>query len=111
MLDLHNLYANTINLGISAHAYLQQLNPELVYEIHLAGGDRLHGFHTDSHSQLTPMKVWEWAYEWMPRFKNLRAITFEYHESYHYRFGINGISEELDRMHALAEESVNCFGG
>jgi uncharacterized protein (UPF0276 family) len=107
LLDLHNLYANTVNLGISADTYLRQLDPDLVCEIHLAGGDLLHGFHTDSHSQLTPHEVWKLAYEWVPRFKNLRAITFEYHESYHYRFGVEGISKELDRMHALASASQN----
>ena len=107
LLDLHNLYCNTVNLGISADSYLSQLDPDLVHEIHLAGGDLLHGFHTDSHSRLTPPEVWKWAYEWVPRFKNLRAITFEYHESYHYRFGIEGISEELDRMHALASALQN----
>lgn len=109
LLDLHNLYANTINQGFSAETYLGTLDPDLVCEIHLAGGDLLHGFHTDSHSQLTPPEVWKWAYEWVPRFKNLRAITFEYHESYHYRFGIKGISEELDRMHALAAAFQNSF--
>lgn len=103
LLDLHNLYANTVNLELSAHAYLAALAPETVIELHLAGGDRLQGFYTDSHSRLTPPEVWEWAYEWAPHFTNLRAITFEYHESYHQRLGIEGITAELDRMHALAD--------
>ena len=64
LLDLHNLYANTINLGISAEAYLAELDPEMVVEIHLAGGDMLKGFLTDSHSRPTPASVWNWAREW-----------------------------------------------
>lgn len=102
LLDLHNLYANTLNQGISGEAYLAELDPEVVVEIHLAGGDPLKDFHTDSHSRPTPTPVWAWAHEWAPRFPNLAAITFEYHESYHKRLGLEGIARELDLMHALA---------
>ena len=55
LLDLHNLYANTLNLGISADEYLAELDPEIVVEIHLAGGDWLKGHYTDSHSRRTPV--------------------------------------------------------
>ena len=104
LLDLHNLYANTLNLGISADDYLSEINPEIVKEIHLAGGDWLKGHYTDSHSRKTPSVVWEWAHEWAPRFPNLAAITFEYHESYHKRLGLAGISEEIELMHELARQ-------
>ena len=102
LLDLHNLYANTLNLGLSAAEYLSEIDPEIVVEIHLAGGDWLKGHYTDSHSRLTPSPVWQWAEEWAPRFPNLSAITFEYHESYHRRFGVAGVGEEIERMHDLA---------
>jgi uncharacterized protein (UPF0276 family) len=102
LLDLHNLYANTVNLGISAEEYLSELNPEIIVEIHLARGDQLKGFHTDSHSRPTPTPVWAWAHNWAPRFPNLAAITFEYHESYHGRLGLAGIAHELELMHDLA---------
>lgn len=104
LLDLHNLYANTLNLGISGEQYLSELDPEIVVEVHLAGGDRLKGFHTDSHSRPTPAKVWAWAHDWAPRFPNLAAITFEYHESYHRRLGLAGIAHELELMHDLAAQ-------
>jgi len=102
LLDLHNLYANTLNLRISAEDYLSEINPEIVREIHLAGGDWLKGHYTDSHSRQTPSPVWEWAHEWAPRFPNLAAITFEYHESYHKRIGLAGLAEEIELMHDLA---------
>jgi uncharacterized protein (UPF0276 family) len=111
ILDLHNLYANTINLGISAEAYLSELDPAVVGEIHLAGGDTLQGFHTDSHSRPTPDTVWEWARAWAPRFPNLAAITFEYHESYHKRLGISGVARELDLMHELAAQVAEARRG
>jgi uncharacterized protein (UPF0276 family) len=102
LLDLHNLYANGVNLGRSGHDYLAELNPEIVTEIHLAGGDVLKGFHTDSHSRPTPETVWQWAHQWAPRFPNLAAITYEYHESYHERLGLAGIAREIELMHELA---------
>jgi hypothetical protein len=102
LLDLHNLYANSLNLGLDAQTWLSELDPAIVVEIHLAGGDRLKGHYTDSHSRRTPSDVWSWAHEWAPRFPNLAAITFEYHESYHKRLGLAGIAEEIELMHDLA---------
>jgi uncharacterized protein len=107
LLDLHNLYANTLNLGISADEYLSEIDSEIVVEIHLAGGDWLKGHYTDSHSRKTPSPVWEWAHTWAPRFPNLAAITFEYHESYHKRIGLAGLAEEIELMHELAGQVLS----
>jgi len=104
LLDLHNLYANTLNLGISADAYVSELDPEIVVEIHLAGGDWLKGHYTDSHSRLTPAPVWAWAHAWAPRLPNLAAITFEYHASSHKRLSLAGMPREIELMHALADK-------
>lgn len=104
LLDLHNLYANVRNLGVSAEAYLAALNPAAVVELHLAGGDVLKGFYTDSHSRPTPATVWDWAREWGPRFLNLAAITYEYHESYQARIGLAGVAREVAMMRDLADE-------
>jgi len=103
LLDLHNLYVGEQNGVLSPRDYLEQINPACVDEIHIAGGDELAGFYTDSHSGLTPPEVWEWAYEFGPRFGNLRAIVFEFHESYFEKLGMQGIVEELERMHLLAD--------
>jgi uncharacterized protein len=103
LLDLHNLYVGLLNHVLSPVEYLEKINPNSVYEIHIAGGHELAGFYTDSHSGVTPSQVWEWAYHFGPRFKNLKAIVFEFHESYFERMGLGGISAELERMHELAE--------
>jgi uncharacterized protein (UPF0276 family) len=104
LLDLHNLYVQSVNGTLSVPEYLAHLSPDCVLEIHLAGGDELAGFYTDSHSRLTPDEVWSWAYEFAPRFTNLKAIVFEFHESYFEKLGMNGIVGELERMHELAEQ-------
>jgi len=103
LLDLHNLYVGLVNGVLSPVEYLEQLNPECVQEIHLAGGHELAGFYTDSHSNLTPQEVWSWAYHYGPRFRNLRAIVFEFHESYLEKLGLQGIAGELERIRDLAE--------
>jgi uncharacterized protein (UPF0276 family) len=102
LLDLHNLYVTARNGNVTPEEYLEAIDPDAVQEIHTAGGDVLSGFYTDSHSRLTPEEIWPWAYEFIPRFKNLRAITFEFHESYFERLGIDGIAGELERLHELA---------
>jgi uncharacterized protein len=103
LLDLHNLYANTLNLGWKVEDYLHALNPEIVVEVHLAGGDWLRSHYTDSHSRRTPDPIWEWLATWGPRFPNLAAITFEYHESYHKRIGLDGVIAELETMQSCAD--------
>lgn len=106
LLDLHNLLVNARNGGVAPEVYLAELDPASVEEVHLAGGDVLHGFYMDSHATLTPEVVWELAFDWLPRCRNLRAITFEYQESYFEDIGLQGLARELERMHVLAEACV-----
>ena len=103
LLDLHNLLVNARNDGPDPATYLDTLDLDAVEEVHLAGGDDHEGFYMDSHSTLTPEVVWELAHAYLPRCRNLRAITFEYQESYFEDIGLPGLSAELERMHALAD--------
>jgi uncharacterized protein (UPF0276 family) len=103
LLDLHNLYVSWRNGAPHPQQYFDELDLDAVHEVHLAGGDELVGFYTDSHSQLTPPEVWEWSYEVLPRCRNLRAITYEFHESYFDRLGVAGLTAELEGMHTLAD--------
>jgi uncharacterized protein (UPF0276 family) len=101
-LDLHNLYVGSRNDGTPPDAYLAALDPDAVEEIHLAGGDDFAGFYMDSHSGLTPTEVWRYAFDHVPRFRRLRAITFEFQETYYERLGPDALVAELTRMHELA---------
>lgn len=102
LLDLHNLLVGERNGGLDAVSYLDALDLDAVEEVHLAGGDAHEGFYMDSHSTLTPPELWELAYTYLPRCRNLRAITFEYQESYFEDLGLRGIAGELERIHDLA---------
>jgi hypothetical protein len=50
LLDLHNLYTNSLNHSFDALDYLNGLDLASVSEIHIAGGISMMGFHTDSHT-------------------------------------------------------------
>ncbi|MBV9286402.1 MAG: DUF692 family protein [Hyphomicrobiales bacterium] len=103
LLDLHNLYVQERNGTLRATDYLDELDPAAVREIHVAGGHELAGFYTDAHSGRTPQEVWDWAYSYGSRYRNLRAIVFEFHESYFDALGLGTIVAELERMHRLAD--------
>ena len=103
LLDLHNLLVNARNGGSDPVTYLESLDLAAVEEVHLAGGDDHEGFYMDSHSTLTPEVVWELAHAYLPRCHNLRAITFEYQESYFEDLGLSALTAEPERMHELAE--------
>jgi uncharacterized protein (UPF0276 family) len=106
LLDLHNLLVNARNGGADPIVYLESLDLDAVEEVHLAGGDDGGGFYMDSHSTLTPEFVWELAYAYLPRCRNLRAITFEYQESYFDELGLPALGAELERMHRLADSCI-----
>ncbi len=102
LLDLHNIYVCWRNGGPKMSDYIDELDCDAVMEIHLGGGDDFAGFYMDSHSSLTPEEVWQCAFEYAPRFKRLRAITFEFQETYYERLGAKALVGEIERMHELA---------
>ncbi|HVV88558.1 MAG TPA: DUF692 family protein [Kofleriaceae bacterium] len=111
LLDLHNLLVSARNDGADPVAYLDALDLDAVVEVHLAGGGVHDGFYMDSHSSFTPPEVWELAARYLPRCRRLRAITFEYQESYFADLGLPGLAAELERIHALADACAEACAG
>lgn len=103
LLDLHNLLVSERNGGMAMERYLEQLDPAAVVEVHLAGGEEIYGVYTDSHSQCTPAAVWAMAEAFLPHCPNLRAISFEYNDTYFACIGSTAVRRELERMHRLAD--------
>jgi uncharacterized protein len=101
LLDLHNLYTNATNHGFDAADYLDNLDLANVTEIHVAGGVPMMGFHTDSHTGPVPEAVWALLERTVPAAKNLRGVTFEFHESSHALLQQRGILEQIDRARAI----------
>jgi uncharacterized protein (UPF0276 family) len=101
LLDLHNVYTNAVNHGFSAADYLANLNLDHVVEIHVAGGVPMMGFHTDSHTGPVIDPVWQLLAQTVPRARNLRGVTFEFHESSYGLLGESGIREQIDHARAI----------
>ncbi len=101
LLDLHNLYCNTVNFGFSGHRFLDRLELDRVVEVHVAGGADLAGFWSDAHAGQPPEPVWDLLDDLLPRAPNLRAVTFEMHESWLPRTGFEGVAETLARARSM----------
>jgi uncharacterized protein (UPF0276 family) len=78
LLDLHNVYANSVNHpDFSAEAYLSTVPLDRVLEIHLAGGQWIDGWYHDFHNAPVPEPVWQMLRDVLPRTPNVRAIVLE----------------------------------
>jgi uncharacterized protein (UPF0276 family) len=101
LLDLHNVYVNARNHGFAAEAFLGDLDLSRVVELHIAGGDELLGFYTDSHAGPVAPPVWDLLERTLRAAPWIRAITFEFHETSYRLLKTDGIRAELDRARRL----------
>ncbi|HEX2687151.1 MAG TPA: DUF692 family protein [Kofleriaceae bacterium] len=78
LLDLHNIYANSVNFqGYDTWAFLRTVPLDRVVEIHIAGGQQSEDWYHDFHSNAVPEPVWEMLGYVIARASNLRAIVLE----------------------------------
>lgn len=59
LLDINNIYINSINLGVDLKNYLEHIPAALVKEMHLAGGEKHDNIIIDSHNCPVWDEVWE----------------------------------------------------
>ncbi|HTE05245.1 MAG TPA: DUF692 family protein [Planctomycetota bacterium] len=103
LLDLHNVLVNARAHGFRAEALLDELDLRHVVELHIAGGDELAGFYTDSHAGPVAPEVWPLLERTLRAAPWVRAITFEYHESHAAVLGPLGVEGELRRAREIRE--------
>ena len=101
LLDLHNIYCNQLNRRQTIEQFLAQLPLDRVCEVHLAGGFEMEGFWLDAHSGAVPDVLMDIAREVVPSLPNLKAIIFEVFSSFIPRFGLEGIREQMEKLHEL----------
>ena len=101
LLDLHNLYCNSINHKFDALAAIDRVAMDRVVEIHVAGGSWRNGFWMDAHDGRVPSKVWELLEYTLPRAPNVAGVVFEILDEYAPRLGIDAIAEELARARTI----------
>jgi hypothetical protein len=97
LLDVHNVYTNARNHGFSAGAFIDALDLDYVQEVHVAGGNELAGMYMDSHAGRCPQDVWDLLHHVASSASNLRAVTFEFHDSYFPGMGHEGVMEQIGR--------------
>jgi uncharacterized protein len=103
LLDLHNLYVNARNHAFAPEAQLDEIDLRHVVEVHVAGGDELMGVYMDSHAGPVAPAVWPLLERTLRAAPWIRAVTFEYHESYADRFGPGGVAAELRKAREIWE--------
>src|SRR4030095_14069903 len=102
---------NSVNHRFDPIAYLEALDLSRVVEIHIAGGSPMMGFHIDSHLGPAPDDVWQLLEFVVPRARELRGVTFEFHESSWPMLRTDGVLEQLDRARgvlAAAHSNYTC---
>jgi uncharacterized protein (UPF0276 family) len=103
LLDLHNLYCNSVNLGFDPSAAIERTALGRVIEIHVAGGSWRDGFWMDAHNGRVPDPVWELLAYTLPRCPNIAGVVYELLEDYAPRLGVEAIEQELTRARYLWE--------
>jgi uncharacterized protein (UPF0276 family) len=101
LLDLHNIFTNSLNGRQPIDEYIEQLPLERVWEIHLAGGMELDGFYLDAHSGAIPDPLYSVAERLIPRLPNLGAMIFEIFPSFVSLVGLDLVEEQLKRLRKL----------
>jgi uncharacterized protein (UPF0276 family) len=98
LLDIHNVYVNSVNHGFDARAFLRAVDLRNVVEVHIAGGSEMAGMYTDSHAGPVAGPVWDLLDEVVERAPNLCGITFEF-EGHNLPAlgGHDGVLRELER--------------
>lgn len=77
LLDLHNVWVNHQNRRQAAFEYVDQLPPDRIWEIHVAGGSRHRRHSGDAQNGVIADEVLELVFRIVPRLPNLKAIVFE----------------------------------
>jgi uncharacterized protein (UPF0276 family) len=101
LLDLHNIFANSLNGRGPLGVYLAELPLDRVWEIHLAGGLEMDGFWLDAHSGAIPDRLLQITREIVPHLANLKAIVFEIFPSFVPKFGLDSVRREIGKLHEL----------
>ncbi len=101
LLDLHNVYCNSINHHFDPYEAIDRMPLDRVLEIHVAGGSWQDGFWMDAHNGRVPEPVWELLEYTLPRTTNTAGVVFEVLEKHAVRLGPDVIAEQLMRARRI----------
>ena len=104
ILDVYNIECDQVNFNRQVEPFLEELNLDTVYEIHLAGGitDPEFKFQMDIHSQLVKASTFELAKKVVNTNRSgVKAITFEILEEFIGNHGSFAIINELKKLNLI----------
>tara|TARA_Y100001934_G_scaffold217956_1_gene258877 strand:+ start:419 stop:1186 length:768 start_codon:yes stop_codon:yes gene_type:complete len=102
LLDVTNLYTNSVNHEYDAIRFLEQLPPDRVVQLHYVGGEQHEDGHLiDNHSHPTPDPVWELMGEVFKRFP-VKGAILERDANFP---EFDSLLEEVDRCRRTAQEA------
>ena len=101
LLDVNNVYVNSVNLGFDPYEFLDSVPLERTVQIHLAGGIYVRDMLVDSHSAPVNETVWELLGYVLDR-APVKAILLEWDQDWP-EFGV--LIEHLDRARAMLRAS------
>jgi uncharacterized protein (UPF0276 family) len=101
LLDVFNLYCNSLNHRFDLTEALSRLRLDRVVEVHVAGGKFVNGFLLDGHCSTVPEPVWS-ALEWLlPRAPNLAGVVYEVLEPALPLVGLETLCDQLERLRVI----------
>ncbi len=100
LLDVTNLYINSVNHQYDWRKFLDKLPTERIVQLHFVGGHRNGNHLIDSHSQKTPNEIWEIFKEVCQR-AEIQGAILERDENFP---PFDEILEELEIARKLSEK-------
>ena len=100
LLDVNNVYTNSINLDFNAMSFLESVSLDRVKQIHLAGGEWDGALLIDTHSRSVPDRVWELLQFVLSRCKP-EAISLEWDSDFP---PFSTILSQLERIRRIVSD-------
>jgi uncharacterized protein len=101
LLDVNNVYVNSVNLGFDPYEFLASIPLDRTVQIHLAGGRYVKDVLVDTHSAPVHETVWEMLGYVLDR-APVKAILLEWDQDWP-EFGV--LLDHLDRARAMMRAS------
>ncbi|ASQ47054.1 multinuclear nonheme iron-dependent oxidase [Legionella clemsonensis] len=100
LLDLNNLYLNSLNHNYDPYEFLKNIPIERIVEIHLAGGSFKENMHVDTHANAIANEVWK-LFEYAARTIPFRGVIIERDANFE---PFSGIVDEARRAKSIIKK-------